>query len=288
MPWLFLALVVACCGCRKKTSVGGSSAALLQIRPAVCLASLKQPFKVALHTAARLGVRAIEIDARREVRPAEMSQTGLRHLRKQMADLNLSVAAVTFQTRGSYYDLDGLDQRVDATKQALKLAYDLGTNVVVNQIGRIPEDAESIHFQTLQQSLTDLGRTGQRVGALLAARTGTESGETMLQLIQAIPAGSIAVDLDPGNLIIHGFSADEAARKLSPFIWHVHARDGVQDLARGRGIETPLGRGTADFPNLLGILEEQRYRGYLTVQRDSSDDPILEISNAIEYLQKLV
>ena len=57
---------------------------MLQVKVGIQLASLRQPFKKALHTAARLGADAVEIDARTELRPSELSQTGARSL-QQMA-----------------------------------------------------------------------------------------------------------------------------------------------------------------------------------------------------------
>ena len=41
-----------------------------------------------------LGAEAVEIDARNELRPEEMSQTGVRQLRKMLEDLNLRVSAI--------------------------------------------------------------------------------------------------------------------------------------------------------------------------------------------------
>ncbi len=68
---------------------------------------------------------------------------------------------------------------------------------------------------------------------------------------------------------------------------HVRARDGVRDLAQGRGIETPLGRGTADFPALAGVLEDHAYRGHFTIDRQESADPITDVGNAVQFLQNL-
>ena len=260
---------------------------MLQIKVAVRLASLKTTFKRALHTAAQLGFEAVEIDARNELLPREISKTGIRHLRKQLEDLQLKVSAVSFETRGTYYDAEKLDGRIAATKEAMRFAYELGTNVVVNQIGRVPEDPEDANFDLLRQALSDIGAEGLRCGATLAARTGTESGETLLQLIKAIPDGSLSIDFDPGNLIINGFSASDAIKSLARHVVHVHARDGVQDLSKGRGLEVALGRGSADFPFLLGTLEEQGYRGWLTVQRDESEDPVTEISQAASFLHNV-
>jgi sugar phosphate isomerase/epimerase len=47
-----------------------------------------------------------------------------------------------------------------------------------------------------------------------------------------------------------------------------------------------LGEGTADFPELLGRLEDHRYRGWFVLGRDEPTDP-QEIGNALRYLTEL-
>jgi sugar phosphate isomerase/epimerase len=268
---------------------------MLQIKVAVELASLRNArgnsppltFAQALHTAARLGVEAVEIDGRNEVSVADLSRTGVRQVRKMLEDLNLRVAALSFRTRRGYSDLNELDRRVDATKQALKLAYELGTNVVINHIGRVPPAEDASALTTLRTALADIGREGQRVGSMLAAETGTESGADLLKLIESLPPASLGVDFNPANLIVHGFDPREAANALGAHVMHVHATDGTRDVAAGRGIEVPLGRGSAEFPELLGALEEHQYRGYLTIRRTESNNALEEIAAAVKYLRAL-
>ena len=66
------------------------------------LASLRQPPKKALHTAARLGGQGVKIDARAQFRPQEMTDTARRQIRKLLEDLNLRVSAVSFPNRRGY------------------------------------------------------------------------------------------------------------------------------------------------------------------------------------------
>ena len=260
---------------------------MLQIRVAVELQSLRQPFAQALHTAARLGVEAVEIDGRNEVAVADLSRTGVRQVRKMLEDLNLRVAALSSRTRRGYGEVAELDRRIDATKKALKLAYELGTNVVVNHIGRVPADDDVQTLTTLRTALADIGREGQRVGALLAAETGTESGPVLLKLIESLPPGSLGVDFNPANLVMHGYDPREAAQALGGHVLHVHATDATRDVAAGRGIEVPLGRGSVEFPELLGALEEHQYRGYLTIRRHESVNALEEIAAAVKYLRAI-
>jgi len=257
------------------------------LKIAVQLASLRMPLRKALIAAARMGARAVEIDARGELRPQEMSQTGLRELRRLLEDHGLAVSVVGFRTRRGYDTAQDIERRVAATKAAMKFAADLRAPVVVNQVGHVPSEGEGASWKLLVATLEDLGRHGQHVGATLAAQTGSESGEDLARLVAALTPGAIGVDLDPGELIINGFSPLEAVTALAPHILHVHAHDAVRDLARGRGLEVPLGRGSADFPALLGALEDRQYRGYLTIARQDSDQPEYEIGEAVKYLSSL-
>jgi sugar phosphate isomerase/epimerase len=260
---------------------------VLQLKIGIPLASLGLPFRQAISKAAALGADAVEIDARREINPSELTQTGIREIRKLLEDHRLRVCAVTFQTRYGYQVRDELSRRVDATKQVMTVAYKLGSSVVVNYVGRVPESEDDPDWPLLVETLADIGRHGQRVGAALCARTGAERGEDLARLVKALPAGSLGVDFDPGTLIMNGHSPREALKALGPHIRHVHARDAVRDVSQGRGLETRLGEGAADFPELLGILEEHQYRGYLTIQRDNARNAEAEIAAGVEYLKKL-
>ncbi len=193
------------------------------------------PLRKGLIAAARMGASAVEIDARGELRPGELGQTGLRELRRLLEDHNLRVSAIGFQTRRGYDVTDEIERRVAATKTAMKFAADLRAAVVVNQVGQVPSEPEGRNWTLLVETLADLSRYGQHVGARLAAQTGTEDGADLARLIAALPAGGIGADLDPGNLIINGFSPLEAVSALGEHILHVHAHDGVRDLRAAAG-----------------------------------------------------
>jgi sugar phosphate isomerase/epimerase len=251
------------------------------------IASLRQPFRQALASAHRLGAQGVELDARGELRPSQMTETAVRQVRKLLEDYNIRVTAISFATRRGYDVAEEIDARVAGTKDAIKLAYQLKSPLVVLQVGAVPTTPEGPQWSQLVEVLSDLGRFSHRAGAMLAAQTGAESGADLARLVAALPAGSIGVELDPGNLIVNGFSPVEAIDALGPHIVHVHATDAVPDRAGGRGTEVALGRGTADFPALLGKLEEHNYRGYLTIARRTASDPLVEIGAAVEYLRNL-
>lgn len=266
-------------------TVGGTEVERLRI--GVQLQSLQMPFQKALLTAAQMGAEAVEIDARKDLPQIDLSDTALRQIRKMLDDLNLRVCAVNFPTRRGYNVRDRLDERVEATKRVMQTAYRLGANTVINSVGHIPDEAEGDSWDLLLEVLDDLGRHGLRIGALLAADTGAEDGPVMRRLIETLPEGSLQVNLNPGQVLINGFSAQETTQELRGFVAHVHATDGVRDLARGRGLETPLGQGSADFPAIVATLEQFNYRGFYTVA-PSGIANLDNVRNGVEYLRNLV
>ncbi len=169
----------------------------------------------------------------------------------------------------------------------MELAYRLGTHVLICPLGPIPSDQEPQARGLLQEILADLGVHGQRAGAMLAAETGTESGPRLAEFLAALPPGSLGVDFNPARLLVHGHSPRDAVRALGSHIVHVHVNDAHQGPAADRDAYVPLGRGDADFPALLGSLDEQGYRGYFTIQPCGSADPVRLVREAAEYLHRL-
>jgi sugar phosphate isomerase/epimerase len=135
------------------------------------------------------------------------------------------------------------------------------------------------------EALTAIGAYGERVGVRLAAQTGGPS-QDLARLIAALPENTVGVDLHPTGLIFGGQSPRDAVELLGPHVLHVHACDAVRDAA-GRANEVELGRGSAELPELLGQLTEFDYRGWVTIERCESSDPITEIENAVAYLRAL-
>lgn len=260
--------------------------AVAKLKLGVELASFRLSIREALPAAAEIGADAVEIDARGEITP-QISRTGIRQLRKMLDDLRLGVSAISFRTRGGYATMEGLDQRVTATKAAMELAFQLGAPVVVNHLGPIPSDTNSDSWRLLIEVLQDLGNHGHRAGALLALEAGAEAGPELATVLGALPDGALAVDLNPGKLLEGGFSPEETVAALGRWILHVHASDAVPESSRGGPQLVAPGRGAVDYPALFGALDEVGYRGYFTVQAPNSMNPRYELAQALDFLRRL-
>jgi sugar phosphate isomerase/epimerase len=135
--------------------------------------------------------------------------------------------------------------------------------------------------------MTALGNYGERIGARVALQTADVSPRDLQRLTIALPQHSVGVDLQPSGLIKGGHSPAEAVETLGLHVLHVHACDAVRDLATREAVEVELGRGSADIPDLLGRLTEFNYRGWVTIERRETSDPIPDIENAVQFLRSL-
>lgn len=276
-------------------TTSASAAAVIQVLATIVpgvkigiqIRSLRQPVRHALTTAARLGAAGVEFDARTELRPSEISQTGLRELQKLLDDRNLRVSAIAYPTRRGYDVAEDLDRRVLGTQDAMRFAATLGCVVVIIRVGRVPTDLDTQAFNREVEALTALSFFGERIGVRLAIQTADASPLELSRLIKALPPGSTGIDLHPTGLILGGHSPQEAVEILGPHVLHVHACDAVRDVSTQTAVEVELGRGAADFPDLLGQLTEFDYRGWVTIERRDSANPIAEIGNAVEFLRSL-
>ncbi len=251
-----------------------------------------KPLGWALDQAMRIGATSIELCGRYVAPLTQMSETGLRTLRKMLDDRNLTVASVRYPTRRGFGDPVDLQRRIESTKQAMAVAYRIGAPLLVNQIGTVPPpptaDQPDDRFEHLAAVIEDLGRHGDRVGVHFAAETGTEPGEHLAALLDRSVEGFVAAALNPGQLIVNRFDVHSAITALRDRIRIVHAVDGVLDLAAGRGLRVPVGQGTADFPELIGQLEDIPYRGVFVVSSPAEPPVALqEMTAASTYLRGL-
>jgi len=245
-----------------------------------------QSLKKALHTAAGLECDGVQLDARTELQPAELSETGLRQLRKMLSDLNLRVGSVAFPTRRGYSNRVDLQPRLEATRAAMRMASQLGARILIGNLGPLPDKESPDERATLVDALQSLAVYGNREGVLLVVQT-TESPQKLVDFLATLPEGILALDLHPARLIAQGESPAEFVTTAGKYLAHVHAVDGVYDLASRSGVEVELGRGSADFPELLGMMEEFGYRDWLTIERRASQQPLEDIGNAVKYLRSL-
>jgi sugar phosphate isomerase/epimerase len=255
------------------------------LRLALATRCLKLPLLEALRATARAGVSAVQFDVREELKPSDLSDTGLRQFKQRMGEFALEVPTVTFPTRRPLYESERLDERVAALWQAMEFGWKLGARVLTARIGRLPA-ADSREYSRLIEILADLARAGNHIGVTLAITPTQESPAELKTLLDSIKTGPLGLDLDPGGAIMAGHAPAEFVRTLYDRLLHVQVRDGVRTID-GAGVEAEVGRGQVDWPELLALLQEAVYPGWMTALRTQGDDLPGDTLRAVKFLKQM-
>jgi sugar phosphate isomerase/epimerase len=257
------------------------------LKIALATRCLNLPLKESLRAAASLGARGVQFDAREELRPGDLTETGRRQLLHGLAELGLAVASLVFPVRRSLYDEEQLDGRVAALKRVLDNAWQLRAPVVTARIGKIPADKESKSYRLLFDVLNDLARHGNQVGSTLAITPTHDSPQVLAELIESVKSGPLGIDFDPAVFVMSGHKPAETFRALHPWVNHVTARDAIRDVDAG-GVETALGRGEVDWVEFLPLLDEIEYAGWVTVNRTQGEDRAQDVARGVQYLKNVL
>ena len=105
------------------------------------------------------------------------------------------------------------------------------------------------------------------------------------QFISKFPSEKLGVLLDIGHLYQIGISLSEAIQLFKHRLADIHVHDATLDKDFRKATHFPIGRGTINFPELINLLREVDYDGWLTLEIRGTEKEIVESK---DYLENLV
>lgn len=258
-----------------------------RLKIGIRLESLGLPLRRALAEAGRLGVSGVQVDAIGDLDPSALSETGRREFRHLLRAHNVELTALGCPLRRGLDSADNQQPRLEHIQRVLSLSFDLGPRLVIVQAGAVSDDSNNPRMHILSESLQALARYGDRIGTVLALETGLENGAVLSAFLERFDSGALGVNLDPANLLLHGFDPYAAVQALGRLIVHTHAKDARQSSASLMAQEVPLGHGDIDWMKYLATLEEVEYRGWLTIERETGDNRLADVAAGVSFLRRL-
>lgn len=260
--------------------------------------------KERLSLAEKLGLKGVQVyGIEGEISP-EMTASARAEFKKELADRGLTLSAVCGDLGHGFFDPEHNKENIERSKRILELAKELGTQVVTTHIGVVPKDPSHPRYGIMQDACGQLAEYANQLGSHFAIETGPEPADVLRKFLDALPSDGVGVNLDPANLhMCFNCDAAEAVRILKPYIVHTHAKDGVYkkfcDSEIMYGIlplpvdyqeedyceEVPLGQGGVNWKEYLSALDGIGYRGFLTIERETGDDPAGDIRMAADFLR---
>ena len=254
------------------------------LKLAVDLSAFRSPLKLALQAAAATGATGVLVDLRYGLPESEFSASGRRHLQRYLEELGLRIAAASFPTRRAFDDRTDLEARVAATCRALTFARELGSDVLILGVGSLAGGPEGETRGLLVDVLNDLARHGNHIGAVPTIAASGSSAAAVLELVQQLDEGPVGVDFDPAALTGQGADAVDAFRLLLEYIRHVRVRDAIRE-SEGQYREVPVGRGEVAWDEMLAVLDEAEYSGWLTATRTEGEDRAGDVARTVAWVR---
>jgi sugar phosphate isomerase/epimerase len=167
----------------------------------------------------------------------------------------------------------------------MQFAAQLRCRIVIINAMSAPADQDSREAHRIHDVLDGLARFGNHVGVTLTLTPVGESPAGLIALLGQVRQGPIAVDFDPAACVRNGRDPIGDFREYADFIGHLQVRDALRSQDGGK--ETAVGRGEVDWPELLALVQEIGYQGWLTARRTEGQDPIGDVTRAVEYVRRV-
>lgn len=168
----------------------------------------------------------------------------------------------------------------------------MGSRVIVIGGTEAEEKGDAL-IRAWGREATELGRRtleehGVRIGVHPHVGSLIESREDIARAMDATDPRYVFLAPDTGHLVAGGSDPVDVFTTYAPRIAHAHLKDYQRPAAPGtRGTYVPLGRGSVDFPQLVQILRQAKFDGWLDVELDGGrgGDPAAVAREARDYLR---
>jgi sugar phosphate isomerase/epimerase len=292
----------------------------------IVAAALSTDPREAAARARPLGFAGLEFDAYTpQVSLPDLSQSGRREFRHVLSSQDQELIALRADLGNEGFgpgaDVDRALARLD---RAMEAAAGVSTPLVCVDLGPLPEPARAApprpkvdpaaagliiiptaaEIQAAAQpepevkgdpafesavdsALAELGRRADRYGAIVAFRADLASFAALDRALGAADCPWFGVDLDPVAILRDRWDIDEVFSRLGPLVRHVRARDAVAGQDQ-RTKPAPIGGGHTNWEQLLTLLDEAAYTGWLCVDPLELPDRVTGARQAVKHLTEVM
>ena len=123
---------------------------------------------------------------------------------------------------------------------------------------------------------------------MVALEVGFDPTDKVRDYLNGFDVGSLAVNYDPANLLVHGHDPIKSLFPLIGKIIHTHARDVRMATVSRSAQEVPVGAGDIDWMSYIGTLAAIEYTGWVVVERQTGEDRLKDLAAGVAFLRRFV
>ena len=237
-------------------------------------------------------------------------------IREHCAKIGLEIIAYTI---GANFLCEDQDAEVERVCRAIDVAQELGAPVlrhdIANSLTVISQNTGAVlkndPLYSWREAVKDVAPFIRRVTEYAKAkgiRTCSENHgfifqapETVETLIREVGSDNYGWLIDMGNFLCADAEPSQAVHIASRYAFHVHAKDFLfksgEEGNPGRYIQTNsgnfilgtvIGHGIVPVKKCINILKKAGYDGYVSVEFEGWEDPILAIQAGHDYLANII
>ena len=228
-----------------------------------------------LDTAVQIGLDGVELTS---YYFPEQTPDYLHRIRRACFARGLEVAGTAAGGNFANADAAGRRKQIEHVKDWLAKSEMLGSPVLRVFAGGVPQGCErGVAEQWVRDGLAECAEFGAKHGVALGLETHgglTGDADGVLALIQPLADNPwVGVNLDFGNLTGDIY---EQYRRLAPHTITTHVKPTV---AQGAGREL------VDYRRVVRIMREAGYRGFLSIEFEEPEDPVVGVPRFAAYLR---
>lgn len=192
-----------------------------------------------------------------------------------------------------------------AEVEKIKLGVDMALALETKVVRVFAGDLEpGIKFEDAKgwilEGLSEGARYAEQKGVVLALENHgllAGKGAQVKEIVQTVGSPGLRATIDTGNFLLVNERPVDAVRALGALAAHVHLKDmkkvgccvheSYAALDRSRYVGTVAGEGEVEIDEVVRLLKEAGYDGYLSIEFEGSGDPKEGTERSIEYLRRL-
>ncbi|MCZ6679012.1 MAG: sugar phosphate isomerase/epimerase [Candidatus Poribacteria bacterium] len=202
-------------------------------------------------------------------------------LKRQCYLRGLQISAAAVGNRFTDADAGERAEQIQYVKDWVDVSVKLGAPCLRVFAGGTPEGhTEAEARQWIIDGLKECAEYAATHGVLLALENHggiTSTADQVIDLITSVDSEWVRVNLDTGNFRQSPYGS---LARIAPYAVTAHAKTEIPKEGGGKE--------EADFSKIAGILNEQGYRGYLSIEYEAAEDAMTAVPRFVETLKSVV
>jgi inosose dehydratase len=247
----------------------------------------------AIKATARIGYPAMELACASPHFDLATARREPKRIAALIREAGLTVSALSLFN--NFTDSNCLEEQIQSAETYIRLAPLFGTKLLKMTPGA-PASAQATdaHWNSLKKALKYLIPLAEKFGVRLAFETHmrqlTDTLASSKRFLEMAGSGLVGLTVDFSNMAFAGEKMPCVIDAFCGRIYNTHLKNGYIDKAGGWHFQA-LNEGYIDYPELLRLLRDAEYDGYLTVEclgAEAKEKPVETAARDLKILKQYI